>query len=383
MISSAALQHESDNNNNTVILDENKYDSDEESVKTVVELDQNMEDLDKEIEELNKETPSLEKDEWVDIEPTVEASPIRKSNKKSSKSDSRTEKLITNNERSIENLEREMIHRTELSESRFEKLERLVQSLQATIGENQAKYEKEVLATRSKFEKHLERCTGKLEEQQETIIKQKVEINDLKNKLSNHVDISHLHNKLSGEIKDLDIRVLNRLKEEREKEHQEAERTSKLIKDVQLAIQTKASQSDLDKIRNKTLQDDGNNAPRPKENTNKSNSNTFNTPNNNEENSDSPSRSNRHNDRDSNNPRKKVINAKIVLLMDSNRRYIDTERFGEITWKIRTAMAQDLQSVIERFDFSKVQHIVISTGTNDTDTRQVDDIFADLGRLKH
>ena len=40
--------------------------------------------------------------------------------------------------------------------------------------------------------------------------------------------------------------------------------------------------------------------------------------------------------------------------MDSNRRYIETENFGEVTWKIRTAMAQDLESVIDRFDFNKV-----------------------------
>ena len=190
-------------------------------------------------------------------------------------------------------------------------------------------------------------------------------------------EIHNLHTKLSGEIRDLDNRVLNRRKEEKEKERQEMERTSKLIKDVQLAIQSKASQSDLDKIRNKT-QPAGD---AHKINTPSSANDTNSTDKQDEESVLSPRPTNKgYNDRERNNSRKKVINAHVVLLMDSNRRYIETENFGEVTWKIRTAMAQDLESVIDRFDFNKVKHVIIATGTNDTDTRQVDDIFADLVR---
>ena len=75
---------------------------------------------------------------------------------------------------------------------------------------------------------------------------------------------------------------------------------------------------------------------------------------------------------------KKVIDADVVLLMDSNKRHIDAESFWDKTWKIRVATAEELESVIHRFDFSKVKHIIISTGTNDTDSRNADSIFSDL-----
>ena len=64
--------------------------------------------------------------------------------------------------------------------------------------------------------------------------------------------------------------------------------------------------------------------------------------------------------------------------MDSNKKHIDTDEFWNRTWKIRCTTAADLEAVINRFDFSKVKHVIISTGTNDTDTRSADDTFSDL-----
>ena len=76
--------------------------------------------------------------------------------------------------------------------------------------------------------------------------------------------------------------------------------------------------------------------------------------------------------------KKRVIQENVVLLMDSNRKYIEEKQFWNKTKKIRVPTAAELEETIEKFDFSKVEHVIIGTGTNDSDTRLAEEIFPDL-----
>ena len=349
-----------------------EIDSDSDSDTTVIE---NVEGLKLDLEELNEDLTSLSNKNNPDPPITINKS-RRRSRKilpsKLPKVDARIERLVENNKISIENIEQEVLRRTNMSESRFEKLEQQVHSLVQRIETERTKYEKEMYDTRLKYEQLLEKSTSKLEESKETIMRQKLEITDLRNKVKSQGEFLGYQKKMSEEIKDLDTRFTNKLKEKRDKELEERERTTNLIKEVQLSVQTKAARSELDQFKSKMLADTKN---KVKEKSTKwadeevpmerSISNAENRQEGNDTNHGS-------------NKQKKKVVADVVLLMDSNKRHIDAEEFGPNTWKIRAAMAQELTTVIERFDFSNVQHIIISTGTNDTDERRADDIFADL-----
>lgn len=54
--------------------------------------------------------------------------------------------------------------------------------------------------------------------------------------------------------------------------------------------------------------------------------------------------------------------------MDSNRKFIDSRQIGngDITI-IKTSKAAEITSIVKVLDLTNTQHVIISTGTNDTD----------------
>jgi hypothetical protein len=85
--------------------------------------------------------------------------------------------------------------------------------------------------------------------------------------------------------------------------------------------------------------------------------------------------------------RKQLINKDIVLLMDSNRKYIQPDSLHGRGKIIRCAEAKDIISVSDEYNFQRAKHIFISTGTNDVGAndsneddinRGVDDIVHDI-----
>ena len=68
--------------------------------------------------------------------------------------------------------------------------------------------------------------------------------------------------------------------------------------------------------------------------------------------------------------------------MDSNRTHIREDKFWTDTdstvKKIVVSKAELLTQVIKKHSFNQVEHFIIGTGTNDTDKRNAQDIFADL-----
>ena len=76
----------------------------------------------------------------------------------------------------------------------------------------------------------------------------------------------------------------------------------------------------------------------------------------------------------------KVINKDLVLLMDSNRKFIIKDRHinRDKVEIIKVSTAEELLCIVEEYDFSEAKHIVISTGTNDTDKLEPDNIVQHL-----
>ena len=77
-----------------------------------------------------------------------------------------------------------------------------------------------------------------------------------------------------------------------------------------------------------------------------------------------------------------VISEKIVLLMDSNRTHIHEDRFWPTSTvkKLKVGRASHLKDVVKRYNFINVEHIIIATGTNDTDNTLADDVFSNLAQ---
>ena len=84
---------------------------------------------------------------------------------------------------------------------------------------------------------------------------------------------------------------------------------------------------------------------------------------------------------------KKKVNADVVLLMDSNRKYIVPDRLcgrGR-TKKIRCAEAKDITNIAKQHDLHKVKHLFIGAGTNDVgnNDRNSDDIAREVDDIAH
>ena len=82
--------------------------------------------------------------------------------------------------------------------------------------------------------------------------------------------------------------------------------------------------------------------------------------------------------REGGNEKKITIMENVVLLMDSNRRHIDVKQFWNKTKKLKVSEAADLLPTIDKYDFQNVEHVIIGTGTNDSDRRSAEQIFPDL-----
>ena len=73
---------------------------------------------------------------------------------------------------------------------------------------------------------------------------------------------------------------------------------------------------------------------------------------------------------------KTKIRTEVLLLMDSNRKFIKPKNLlgnGKATI-IKTSTAAEIMGIINVLDLSHTNNVVLSTGTNDTDNTEVDDI---------
>ena len=66
---------------------------------------------------------------------------------------------------------------------------------------------------------------------------------------------------------------------------------------------------------------------------------------------------------------KKLINSHVVLLMDSNRKYIDVEKFwrGKRCTKMAAGNVEETRKIIDQYNFINTKHIIVHVGTNDVE----------------
>ena len=77
---------------------------------------------------------------------------------------------------------------------------------------------------------------------------------------------------------------------------------------------------------------------------------------------------------------RKKIKEEIILLMDSNRRFLKPDEIWEkgTAKKFQVSTAAEMLDIVDNMDLSEAKHIIIATGTNDTDNHQVDDVVHDI-----
>ena len=68
---------------------------------------------------------------------------------------------------------------------------------------------------------------------------------------------------------------------------------------------------------------------------------------------------------------------------DSDRRHIDCSKFGRSTKKVKASEAATLVETIQEYNLDNVKNIIISTGTNDSDTKEASAIYHDLIEAVH
>ena len=63
----------------------------------------------------------------------------------------------------------------------------------------------------------------------------------------------------------------------------------------------------------------------------------------------------------------KKVNSHVILIMDSNRRYIDAEKFwrGKRCTKIAAGNVEEVKKTMEQVEFINTKHIIVHVGTND------------------
>ena len=286
--------------------------------------------------------------------------------------DPRIEMLIENNRINIENMERVFLQRMEWADEKYHLLHDAFVKFQNSAEKSQSKYEKELHDSRTKYEKKIAEMKMSSAKDKELIQQQLLEITTLKNKVSQQSQLQQYQNKLSGELKDLETNIKNKIREEKDRREVSENETKTILNELQEQVRRKAAQSDLDKWKNsktvqppvKTMAEHG------------------------EQNwavSSDSEEDEKHDDKGAaaryayEEPKKKIlIQENVVLLMDSNKTHIDVKQFWNKTKKLRVPLAADLDKTIDKFDFCNAEHIIIGTGTNDSDDRSADEIFEDL-----
>ena len=365
---------------------------------------------------LNVDEESWILDSEVEIPAINNVSTPRKNTRKSAKlksphvkqirhkMDPNIEILIENNRINIENLEKVFLHSSEVAEMRYLKLEDSFNQLQRHAESSQTKYEKEILQQRSRYEKQIEDLRAKIEKDNHVLLQKTTEIAVLQSKVNHQKELLQLHNNRGEDLKDMEVRIRNKIQEEKIGRDNSNMSTQQQLDDLKAQIKKKAQQSDVDKalanplatntsIQNIQKQLDDLRAQVEKKSQQQHdlqkcssgspaihNNDTSHDPYENQGRSDRSEQSDESEDEEKTGhvTNKKIIKENVVLLMDSNRNHINEEMFWNKTRKIRVATAAELEGRIDEFDFRNVEHIIIGTGTNDTDHRKAEEIFPDI-----
>ena len=259
-----------------------------------------------------------------------------------------------------------------LYDQKFQKLEvanKLLKEKMITSLSNEKQLRSEIMKkeefrrhTCQQYQQELRNC-GALIEQYE------LETKILRAELKAQKEIYDVKVELEGKITDLQTKLKNEEKVEKEKHNSGILDLHKKINDLNSLVAKKASKSDVQKIKDRSCRE---------ENISLANSPAAAIP---EECTDDESQMD--STRTPNTTQKTILKHNTVFLMDSNRRHINCSKFGRSTKKIQASQACELVVTMQSFNFDNVKNIVISTGTNDSDTRDAQSIYHDLIEAIH
>ena len=328
--------------------------------------------------------------------------------------------LITNNRVFIENMEKEFIRRMTAYETRYEQLYSELVEQRAIITELQLEKSKTTKTIQTLLDNNKQiAITEKLKKQhdeetnllQSEINEQKAEITKLRMLLAHKEDMQNCKQELLASITDNDTKCKNRCKEEKQARNNEKdalqvqinelETSINMVKDVvqkQLQKQPRpippipAARPPCNNFGNNTQHQSHQpkhqsqhqqplHQPQHQHPDTKSSNYNHNKPRFDAKTPADTSDQSATEDEDEVTPQRSVIlNSEVIVLMDSNRKYIPPhDIWGKNKTKlIRVGMAAELKSTLSRFKFPTLKQLIISTGTNDTDSRDVDDIVFDI-----
>ena len=163
-------------------------------------------------------------------------------------------------------------------------------------------------------------------------------------------------------IHDVETRLGNKRKAERENDKQALASINDDIKKLKDEVAKKAPQSELDRMKEKIIQNRSSRVPPPPtDRDNNNNDNNNNNNNNTNNNFDNYTRNNY----DDAGPGPTYNGEEVVLIMDSNMNLIKKGLFWKSTFKLKCGRADQLEDTLKNYDFSRAKHIFIGTGTND------------------
>ena len=309
---------------------------------------------------------------------------------------------IESNARSIANLESTFMERQMETDKKFDQL---VQMLNL-------KRDPMIEALEQRIESMLQKMQSKdelIHDQQVTIEQQKGDIKALNYKLKCKEELRRVEDNMVSLINDAETRCMNKIKEEKRCVTDDHKEIALKITNIEKEIQKKTSQSDHDKLRDElkkigTSYQKFSSIITPQRvtiphttipHTNTTNTTPLNThreqieeehpdveedtnrddmelrseieTNEGNETYQQPARY-RENNKNHHIPQK--VDAEVVLLMDSNNKWIRPDRFWRGNGKaivITTYTTKELLEHVQYYDLSRANHIIISTGTNDID----------------
>ena len=317
---------------------------------------------------------------------------------------------ITNNRIFLENMEKEFIRRMTAYETRYEQLYQEIIDHRATISELQiekSRMEKTIktLVENGKKETLTEELKRRHEEEskllQTEIDEQKLEITRLRLLISHQDAVHTCKEELYATITDNETRCKNRFKEEKQSRTAEKDNVQLKINELELSVNKvkETVQRELNKnvpstrpipssrptppnlnhdtvLRSNSPPGEASCAAAPMSNP----SSTIKNPETVRRREDVSPNELSATDDEEDSGEQTIINSEVVILMDSNRRFIaSNDVWGDSkTRKLRVGTAAELIDTLQRYKFPNVQHLIISTGTNDTDNHEVDEIAFDI-----
>ena len=203
-----------------------------------------------------------------------------------------------------------------------------------------------------------------------TIENLKGEIRNLNQQIKAKEDIQIAKESLKTDMMDIETRINNKLAEQSRKTREEKENTEKALKEIDERNKSKAPQREFDRLKQKVQELDAAHA------TERNNALLLRR-----NNTNNASVQREIDDDEDEEVLPKKLEAEVVVLMDSNQKHIKPNLFLRGKDKAKfliTFTTEQLISHAESIDMSSAKHIIVSTGTNNLDRQNPEQVVTGI-----